>query len=141
MSSVTLWLDFSGSHHSPPLSHHSQWQPPVHLPQCQADGCSKPVWYERGLQGQLCAFTYCSPECRDRHLLPISRDQLKQDLDDLKEELYKAAKEDALSLKSAAQESSTKRSSSSGGHGAETHSSISLAGRSMCDHRNTFLFR
>ena len=58
---------------------------PTQLPQCEADGCQNQVWYDPGLGQAL--FSYCSPECRDRHLLPIQKQKLKDDLEELKMEL------------------------------------------------------
>ena len=59
------------------------------VPVCLADGCINVVWYEPGLQKDLQVFDYCSPECRDRHLLPISRLMLAEDLIAMKQELHR----------------------------------------------------
>ena len=58
---------------------------PMELPRCAADGCQNQVWYDPGLGQAL--FSYCSPECRDRHLLPIQKQKLKEELEELKMEL------------------------------------------------------
>ena len=59
-----------------PLDHvhssHSQ-----RLPICQATGCRNPVYCDP-LLGQ---FIYCSPKCRDEHLLPSYNKKLKEDID------------------------------------------------------------
>ena len=41
------------------------------------------------------SFDYCSPECRNKHLLPIQKDQLLSDLKELTELLHTAAVADA----------------------------------------------
>ena len=48
------------------------------LKDCAADSCSKKVHYDY----ELGPFDYCSPECRDRHLLPLEREKLKKDIED-----------------------------------------------------------
>ena len=63
----------------------------LQLPPCQAEGCTKLVHFEAGLQGDMCGFAYCSPECRDYHLLPIYQTELKRELVEMKEELHKVA--------------------------------------------------
>ena len=70
-------------------------QPPPDLPPCTADGCTNKVWYEFGLQEDLRAFSYCSPECRDRHLLPIKRLELEEELEVMKQELERVAARDS----------------------------------------------
>ena len=63
---------------------------------CLADGCTNSVWYEPGLPESLrSSFAYCSPGCRDRHLLPIRRQQLSNELEELKQELQRAAASDS----------------------------------------------
>lgn len=56
--------------------YHSQVPPSLHLPQCSAEGCYNKVHYDR----ELGPFDYCSPECRDRHLLPKERQELDRDI-------------------------------------------------------------
>ena len=36
-------------------------------------------------------FHYCSPECRNKHLLPIEKDKLRKELEELAEQLRTAA--------------------------------------------------
>jgi hypothetical protein len=48
------------------------------LKDCAAGGCSKKVHYDH----ELGPFDYCSPECRDRHLLPSEHGKLKKDIED-----------------------------------------------------------
>lgn len=72
---------YSHQHYYPP-------QPPANLQQCRATGCAKPVHWEPDVLGD---FNYCSPECRNKHLLPIEKDQLKADLEELAEQLRVAA--------------------------------------------------
>ena len=58
-------------------SHYPQLTPLTpDLPQCQAPGCYRKVHYD----SELGPFDYCSPECRDQHLLPIEREKLKADI-------------------------------------------------------------
>jgi len=40
------------------------------------------------------SFDYCTPECRNNHLLPIHKDQLLSDLKELTELLHVAAAAD-----------------------------------------------
>ena len=54
----------------------SQVPPSVNLPRCPATGCYKKVHYD----DVLGPFDYCSPECRDRHLLPMEQRKLKEDI-------------------------------------------------------------
>ena len=77
-----------GYHMPPP-------QPPPDLRSCTADGCTNKVWYEFDLQEDLRAFSYCSPECRDRHLLPIKRYELEEELAVMKQELERVATKDS----------------------------------------------
>ena len=56
-------------HHHQPTSTRLQPQ----LPQCQANGCHKPVHYDPGLLEGLQEFAYCSPQCRDRDLLAVEK--------------------------------------------------------------------
>ena len=73
---------YQGSH-----SHHSEHQHrhvPRSLPKCKADRCSNRVHYEEGV-GE---FDYCSPGCRDKHLLPTEQKSLKKDLEDLAKHLH-----------------------------------------------------
>ena len=78
-------LSHTGYHIAPP-------QPPPDLPLCAADGCTNKVWYEFDLRE---AFSYCSPECRDRHLLPIKNHKLKEELVAMKLELESEARKDS----------------------------------------------
>ena len=45
---------------------------------CPADGCTNKVHYDY----ELGPFDYCSPACRDRHLLPRERERLKKDIEE-----------------------------------------------------------
>ena len=91
-----LGHDHSDPHSQPyTRSHHYYPQPPAHRPQCGADGCSNPVHWEPDVG----SFDYCSPECRNKHLLPIQKDQLLSDLKELTELLHTAAVADATELK------------------------------------------
>ena len=38
--------------------------------QCKADDCNNPIHAEMGIPPRFGAFEYCSPQCRDRHMLP-----------------------------------------------------------------------
>ena len=53
--------------------------PKVSLPICKATGCDKTVHLQDGIG----AFDYCSPKCRDRHLIPKEQVKLEKDLEDL----------------------------------------------------------
>ena len=70
------------------------WQSPAHyvspaysapilLNDCSADGCTRNVHYDQ----ELGPFDYCSPECRDRHLLPKENDRLKEDIEGNRENM------------------------------------------------------
>ena len=48
-----------------------------YLKECAATGCSNKVHYDQ----ELGPFDYCTPQCRDIHLLPIERARLKQDIE------------------------------------------------------------
>jgi hypothetical protein len=50
------------------------------------------VWYEFDLRE---AFDYCSPECRDRHLLPIENRELKKELAVMRQDLESEARKDS----------------------------------------------
>ena len=82
--------------HSDPYSqlhthgHHYYPQPPPNRPQCGANGCTSLVHWEPDVG----SFDYCSPECRNKHLLPIHKDQLLSDLKELTELLHVAAAAD-----------------------------------------------
>ena len=57
-------------------------------PQCQANGCTKPVFYDPELPEELAtAFSYCTPHCRNLHLLPGNSATLVDELKELKKEL------------------------------------------------------
>ena len=71
--------------------HHHQPRPQLQLPQCQANGCYKPVHYDPSLPEGLREFAYCSPQCRDRHLLPIEKVNLTVALGDMKKKLQEVA--------------------------------------------------
>lgn len=73
-------------------SHYSHYpQPPAHRPLCGATGCTNPVHWEPDVGN----FDYCSPECRNKHLLPIYKDQLLSDLKELTDQLQTDAVADA----------------------------------------------
>ena len=46
------------------------------LPECAASGCKNFVYHDP-LLGK---FDYCSPKCRDEHLLPSYNKKLKEDI-------------------------------------------------------------
>lgn len=83
--------------------------PPPDLPPCAADGCTNKVWYDFNLRE---AFSYCSPECRDRHLLPIRRHALEEELEVMKKELERVAAKDSPKMMQRQQ---------SNGHSAKSH--------------------
>ena len=74
-SSVSAASTFSsaygGGYVAPPLT--------PDLPRCPALDCHNKVHYD----SELGPFDYCSPECRDRHLLPIERRKLEEDIKNL----------------------------------------------------------
>ena len=78
-------LSHTGYHIAPP-------QPPPDLLLCAANGCTNKVWYEFDLRE---AFDYCSPECRDRHLLPIKNRELEEELVAMRLELENEARKDS----------------------------------------------
>ena len=91
--------------------HHYQPRPQLQLPQCQANGCYKPVHYDPGLPEGLRTFAYCSPQCRDRHLLPIEKVNLTVALGDMKKKLQEVAaaeKKRPLSTKQSSPEHSSR---------------------------------
>ena len=101
-------------------------QPPPDLPLCLADGCTNKVWYEFDLQNQdLRAFSYCSPECRDRHLLPIRKHKLQEELEEMKVELQRVAAKD--SPKTMQRQQSNGQSSQLSGRGHNSPPSASTA--------------
>ena len=53
--------------------------------QCKADDCNNPIHFEMGIPEGFGAFEYCSPQCRDRHMLPGLQVQLQQDIQALQE--------------------------------------------------------
>ena len=71
--------------------HHHQPRPQLQLPQCRANGCNKPVHYDPGLPVGLRTFAYCSPQCRDRDLLPLEKANLTAALNDMKRKLQEVA--------------------------------------------------
>ena len=92
--SATAQQPFSGASHPAP----SQYTPPVSvgvqhhtaqaysapiLKKCAAEYCSRDVHYDH----ELGPFDYCSPECRDRHLLPLEQERLKRDIEKNKEKM------------------------------------------------------
>ena len=72
-------------------SHHHYPQPPSTRPQCGANGCTNLVHWEPDVG----SFDYCTPECRNKHLLPIYKDQLLSDLEELTDQLHTDAVADA----------------------------------------------
>ena len=62
-------------------------QPPSTRPKCGADWCTNPVHWEPGVGN----FDYCSPECRNKHLLPIQKAQLHSDLKEMTDRLHTSA--------------------------------------------------
>lgn len=132
-------LFYLGSFHSYYAGHGSTYyQPHQHslsvrqpqLPRCQANGCPNLVHYELNLAEDLRAFTYCSPECRDSHLLPIERANLRVELEDMKKKLQEAAASE-ISPKPIQRQSSYEHSSA---HAGVSHSSSTSTGgkRSVC---------
>lgn len=57
-------------------------------PTCRADGCTRLVHFEMGIHPNFGCFDYCSPECRDRHMLPILHAQLEKDIKSLQENAH-----------------------------------------------------
>ena len=75
-------------HYAYSHQHYYTPQPPANLPKCKAIECANSVHWEPDVEGD---FLYCSPKCRDEHLLPIEKDKLKKELEDLAEKLRAAA--------------------------------------------------
>ena len=63
------------------------FQPPVTLPQCNAQQCSKSCHFDEWVG----VFKYCSPECRDRDLLHKEQYRLQKDLETFEEEVKQSA--------------------------------------------------
>ena len=59
----------------PPAVHHSANSGPF-LKKCAADWCSNKAHYDH----ELGPFDYCTPQCRDRHLLPQERMKLREEI-------------------------------------------------------------
>ena len=59
-------------------SHQLQYPPLPHLPKCKSDACPNPVYCDPYF-GQ---FDYCSPACRNEHLLEREQKRLKDDVMD-----------------------------------------------------------
>ena len=72
-------------------SHHYYPQPPAHRPVCGANGCTSLVHWEPDVG----SFDYCSPECRNKHLLPVQKALLSSELKELTDQLHAAAVADA----------------------------------------------
>ena len=66
------YVGSTASGYTPP----NQVPPSVNLPRCPAVACHNKVHYDNVLG----PFDYCSPECRDSHLLPIEQQKLKGDI-------------------------------------------------------------
>lgn len=118
----------TGYHHMAPP------QPPPDLPSCTADGCTNKVHYEFDLQEDLRAFNYCSPECRDRHLLPIRRRELEEELAEMKQELERVATKDSPKMMQRQQsngQSSGQLPQSDRGHSSSPSSSTSSTSTSV----------
>ena len=79
------------SYPSSHIQYHQPTRPHPQLPQCQANGCFNLVHYDPSLPEGLRQFSYCSPECRDRHLLPIEKVNLTVALSDMKKKLQEVA--------------------------------------------------
>ena len=81
------------SYNQPPhvQYHHYQPRPQLQLPPCQANDCFNVVHYDPSLPEGLRVFAYCSPQCRDRHLLPIEKVNLTVDLGNMKKKLQEVA--------------------------------------------------
>ena len=95
------------------VHYHHQPRPQPQLPQCEANGCYNPVHYDPSLPKGLRVFAYCSPECRDRYLLPKERVNLTVDLDNMKKKLQEvAATEKRSALSSGLQRQSSYEHSS-----------------------------
>ena len=67
---------------SPAASNNSAPYPSVQaqrpsLPKCKRSGCSNQVHIDPSYG----PFDYCSPQCRDAHLLPSDRDKLQKEID------------------------------------------------------------
>jgi hypothetical protein len=59
----------------PPAVHHSANSGPF-LKKCAADWCSNKAHYD----SELGPFDYCTPQCRDRHLLPQEQKRLREEI-------------------------------------------------------------
>ena len=66
----------SYSGHSAPTTAYPHTYAPPHT--CEAVGCYKQVHFDQ----MLGYFSYCSPQCRDQHLLPDYNMKLKADIAD-----------------------------------------------------------
>ena len=49
---------------------------PYQYPMCAAEGCNNPAYFDNAVG----FFDYCTPECRNRDLLPKERKRLEDDL-------------------------------------------------------------
>ena len=56
---------------------------PVTVPNCKADSCMNPAFYDP----EVGMFDYCSPSCRDTYLLPKEKLKLQTDIHELEEQL------------------------------------------------------
>ena len=73
------------------VQYHQPTRPHPQLPECRANGCFNRVHCDPSLPEGLRQFSYCSPECRDRHLLPMEKVNLTVDLGDMKKKLQEVA--------------------------------------------------
>ena len=98
---------------------------PPRLPQCQANGCTKPVFYDPELPEELATdFAYCSPRCRDGDLLPVHSAKLTGDLKELKKELQGIV----AAEKSVKPKSPSRVTSTSSSHATYASGEITLIG-------------
>ena len=81
--SATAQQPFSGASHPAPSQYTAQAYSAPILKKCAAEYCSSDVHYDH----ELGPFDYCSPECRDRHLLPLEQERLKRDIEKNKEKM------------------------------------------------------
>ena len=95
------------------VQYHQPSRPHPQLPECHANGCYNRVHCDPSLPEGLRQFSYCSPECRDRHLLPLEKVNLPVALSDMKKKLQEvaAAEKRSTSLSGLQRQSSSEYSS------------------------------
>ena len=76
-----MGVQYSTAHYTSPspravgVQYSTAYSAPI-LKKCAANFCFKDVHYD----SELGPFDYCSPECRDRHLLPLEQERLRSDI-------------------------------------------------------------